>query len=81
MSSHGASPGSPDDPISSLSKFFGDIVAFVNNEILIEDLKDLPALKIRHVQSMLVSANGQAREESQYLKSGAPSETPILYLN
>lgn len=36
----------PNDAICSLAKLFRDIVAFVNNEILVEDLEDLPALEI-----------------------------------
>jgi len=35
---------SPDNTISTLSKLFGHIVAFINDEVLVEDLEDLPPL-------------------------------------
>lgn len=39
---------SPNNPICSLAQLFGDSIALVDNEILIEDLEDLAALEIRH---------------------------------
>ena len=38
----------PDNTISSLSQLFGDSVSLVNDEVLVEDFKHLPPLKIRH---------------------------------
>lgn len=39
----------PDDTIGALTKLFGDGVALVNDEVLIEDLEGLAPLKFRHV--------------------------------
>lgn len=52
----------PNNSVSSLTKLFGHIVAFIDDEILVEDLEDLSALKICHVESMLVSIDGWACE-------------------
>ena len=38
----------PYDAISSLSELFSHVVALIDNEILVEDLEDLPALEVRH---------------------------------
>ena len=38
----------PDNTISTLSQLLCDGVSLVDNEVLVEDLKDLPSLKIRH---------------------------------
>lgn len=45
----------PDNTVSSLAKLFCDIVALIDNEILVEDLEDLPALKICHLVAGLRS--------------------------
>ena len=41
----------PNNAIGTLSKLFGDIVALVDHEILVEDLEDLAALEICHVKA------------------------------
>ena len=38
----------PDNAVSSLSQLLSDGVSLVNNEVLVEDLEDLPSLKICH---------------------------------
>jgi len=38
----------PNDSISPLTELLCDCVSLVDNEVLVEDLKDLPSLKIRH---------------------------------
>lgn len=45
---------SPNDSVSTLAQLFSDVVAFVHDEILVEDLEDLPALKICHILPQLV---------------------------
>lgn len=39
----------PNDSVRPLAKLFGHIVALIDDEILIEYLKDLAALKICHI--------------------------------
>lgn len=39
----------PNNSVRSLAKLFGYIVALIDDEILIEDLEDLSALKICHI--------------------------------
>lgn len=39
----------PNNAVRALAKLFGHIVALVNDEILIEYLEDLSALKICHI--------------------------------
>lgn len=45
------SADSPDNTIGSLPKLFGHIIAFVDNEVLIEDLEDLTALEVCHLEA------------------------------
>ena len=40
--------GLPDDAVGALPKLLGDGIALVDDEVLVEDLEDLPALEIRH---------------------------------
>ena len=39
----------PDYAIGSLAKLLGNIVTFINDKVLVEDLEDLAALEISHV--------------------------------
>ena len=38
----------PDDPVGTLAQLLGDVVALINDEILVKDLEDLPTLQIGH---------------------------------
>ena len=40
--------GSPDDAVRALTKLLGDCVALIDDEVLVEDLEDLPALEVAH---------------------------------
>jgi hypothetical protein len=42
----------PHDTVSALSQLFCDGVSIINNEILIEDLKDFTATKVAHGDSL-----------------------------
>lgn len=44
----GVDGGLPDNTICSLAKLLGDSVALVDDEVLVEDLEDLPSLEVRH---------------------------------
>ena len=46
----------PDYAIGSLAKLLGNIVTFINNKVLVEDLEDLAALEISHVVGAAVSS-------------------------
>ena len=39
----------PDYAIGSLAKLLGNIVTFINDKVLVEDLENLAALEISHV--------------------------------
>ena len=39
----------PDYAIGSLAKLLSDIVTFINDKVLVEDLEDLAALEISHI--------------------------------
>lgn len=43
--------GSPNNAIGALSQLLGYVVALINDEILVEDLEDLTALEIGHVDA------------------------------
>jgi hypothetical protein len=40
----------PDDTVSALAQFLGHVVPLVNDELLVEDLEDFAALKVRHAE-------------------------------
>lgn len=42
----------PHYAIGSLSQFLGYVVSLVNDEVLVEDLEDLAALKVSHFVSV-----------------------------
>ena len=46
----------PDYAVGSLAKLLGNIVTFINDEILVENLKDLAALEISHVVGAAISS-------------------------
>lgn len=41
--------GVPYNAVRSLSKLFGDVVALIDNEVLIENLEDFAALEVCHI--------------------------------
>lgn len=53
----------PYNAVGSLSKFFGDIVALIDDEVLIEDFEDLAALEICHVvaASSIIAGRNEKR--------------------
>ena len=46
----------PDYAIGSLAKLLGNIVTFINDKVLVEDLEDLAALEISHVVGAAISS-------------------------
>ena len=57
----------PDYAIGSLAKLLGNIVTFINNEILVEDLEDLAALEISHVVGAAILYCSECRSEQGIL--------------
>lgn len=45
----------PDYAVGSLAQLLGNIVTFINDEVLVEDLEDLAALEISHVVGAAMS--------------------------
>lgn len=47
--------GLPDYAVGSLAQLLGNIVTFINDKVLVEDLEDLAALEISHVVGAAIS--------------------------
>ena len=57
----------PDYAIGSLAKLLGNIVTFINDKVLVEDLEDLAALEISHVVGAATSYCSEGRSEQDVL--------------
>jgi len=51
--------------IRSLTELFGDVVALVNDEILIEDLEDFAALKVCHIVAVFSVVVREVRDDRE----------------
>ena len=51
----------PHDTVGTLAQFFGDIVSFINNEILVENLEVLATSHVRHLVMSLALAVDRLR--------------------
>ena len=56
----------PDYAISSLAKLLGNIVTFINDKVLVEDLEDLATLEISHVVGAAISSLPWASIKARY---------------
>lgn len=52
-----------------MAQLLGDIVALIDNKILVEDLEDLPPLKICHAASRLTARSTTGSESKRSLDS------------
>ena len=57
----------PDYAIGPLAKLLGNIVTFVNDKVLVEDLEDLAALEISHVVRAAILYYSEFRSEQGIL--------------
>ena len=57
----------PDYAICSLAKLLGNIVTFINDKVLVEDLEDLAALEISHVVGAAILYCSECRSEQGVL--------------
>lgn len=57
----------PDYAIGSLAKLLGNIVTFINDKVLVEDLEDLAALEISHVVGAEILYCSECRSEQDVL--------------
>lgn len=71
-------PHIPDDAVGSLAQLLGDIIALIDDKVLVKHLEDLPSLKICHVARHFALActylgrQGKARRKG---RTGAPDKT------
>ena len=60
---------SPNDTVRSLTELLRDVVALINDEVLIENLEHLSALKIRHSVANVSEIDSRDLDSNEILRT------------